>query len=99
MSEAIDPELVEPKSNAITFKKSTAEPVPDIPEDTRSEGLKLLTHALVQIESTLKKVEEASVAVQTQLQTIQNQRIGLNAQKFMVFELKKKLEEIENSVG
>lgn len=98
MSEEVDTE--KPKKNLpLVFKTSTGEAVPDIPVDTRSEGLKLLTTALVQIEATLRKVEEANNTLQTQLQTIQNQRIGLTAQKHMVFELKKRLEDIEATIA
>lgn len=79
----------------IPIHATTAEPKPEIPEDTRSEGAKLLTHALVQIELTQKKLEETLATVQDNLAQLERQRIGLNAQRSMCNELKRILEEKE----
>ena len=65
-------------------------------EDKRSEGLKLLTSAAVQIEMTLKKVDDALETVTGQLAQIKDNKIGLTAQKAMINELKRILEEKEN---
>ena len=70
-----------------------------VPVDTRSEGAKLLTSALVQIEMTLNKVEEALVTVSNQMKQIQDQKVGLVAQKTMVSELKRILEDRENKIA
>ena len=69
----------------------------EVAVDNRSEGAKLLTSALVQIEMTLNKADEALTAMNTQLRQIQDQKIGLTAQKTMVMELKRILEERENA--
>lgn len=74
---------------------STAEPVPEIPQDTRSEGIKVLTHALVQIEMTQSKLEEALTNLNEQLAKLERQKIGLAAQRSMCNELKRIIEENE----
>lgn len=79
----------------IPINVSSAEPVPEIPQDTRSEGIKVLTHALVQIELTQTKLEEALTNLNEQLAKLERQRIGLAAQRSMCNELKRIVEENE----
>lgn len=66
--------------------------------DNRSEGVKLLASALVQIEMTLNKVDEALITINNQLRQVQEQKIGLSAQKTLVTELKRILEEREEKI-
>ncbi len=79
----------------IPIHTTTAEPVPDIPVDTRSEGIKVITNALVQIELTYSKLEEALINLNEQLSRLERQKIGLAAQRSMCNELKRIIEENE----
>lgn len=83
------------KNEIPLFNASTAEAVPEVPKDTRSVGVVVITDALVQIEMLLKKIDEATVTVQGQLQKLENQKIGLSANKAMCIDLKKVIEQKE----
>lgn len=67
----------------------------EIEHPTQSKGITLLSAALVQVEMTLRKAEEAMTQLQQNLGKINEQRLGLSAQKMMLVELKAQLEEIE----
>jgi hypothetical protein len=60
-----------------------------------SPGMNLLTQALIVVEQACQKADDALVKINQNLTTLQNQRIGLAAQKGMLVELRKKLEEEE----
>lgn len=58
-----------------------------------SFSLNLVSNALVQVEALIVKSDETIEQLQTHLQKLSTQKIGLGAQKLMLTELKKKIEE------
>lgn len=62
---------------------------------TQSVSIALITMALVQIETTLNKADEGIAQAQAALTNMQNQRVGLQAQKVMLAELKTRLVDVE----